>query len=65
MTRACALKGGEWLQGAHILQKRVNDLRLDELESLAAVIISEYLIQLASEGKIAETEPVPVRDFSG
>ena len=64
MTRACALKGGEWLLGARITQKRVHDLRLDELESLSAVIISEYLIQLASEGKTAEMEAVPVRDFT-
>lgn len=62
MTRACALKGGAWLQEKVNLGKRLNDLTLPELEGLAVAVITEFVLQLALEGRNAETEAVPVRD---
>lgn len=63
MTRACALKGGEWLEGKGLLGKRVNDLTMSDLEGLAVAVISAFVLQLAAEGKNAEAEAAPALPF--
>jgi len=67
MIRACALRGGEWLIGKGLTRRgvAVHDLALADLEGLATEIMGEFVRQLASEGKNAETEPVPELHFTG
>jgi hypothetical protein len=65
MTRACALKGGEWLLEKGLAGKKINDLSLPDLEGFAAEVIGEFILQLAREGRISELEAVPVNDFTG
>ncbi len=56
MTREAALAIGEWLQQAGILEKRVYQLSLVDLESMAVACISRYV---ATRKKLSDEPPSP------
>lgn len=64
MMRACALKGGEWLEAKGLLNRRVNDLQMQDLEGVTVAIVSEFVRQLALEGRKAEAEVAPELHFT-
>ncbi len=65
MTRACALKGGEWLLARGLAGRKINDLTLADLEGFTVQVIGEFVLQSALEAQRYAAEVVPVRDFTG
>ena len=53
---------GEWLIAANVLQKRVGDLRIEEMEGAATAALSRFLV-LASEEAARENHQRPIEAY--
>jgi len=53
---------GEWLIAAGVLQKRVSDLRIEEMEGAATAALSKFLV-MASEEAAAEQHQRPIEAY--
>lgn len=61
---ATALHLGEWLQASGMLEKKIWQLQRTELEAMADVAISAFLVEEARERERREQEVLPALNFT-
>lgn len=64
MVAATALHLGEWLQASGMLEKKIWQLQRVELEAMADVAISAFLVEEARERERRDLEVLPTLNFT-
>ena len=59
IVRAAALVVGQWLQESCLLEKKVWQLQLPELEGLTNAAVSAFIVAESREKERRDAEPVP------
>ena len=59
IVREAAEVLGEWLQGAKLLEKRIWQLRMPELESIVDVAVSAFIVAQSREESRRDSLPAP------
>ena len=65
IVRAAALRVGAKLEAMRLLDKKIWQLQMSELESVVEASISAFLVEEASERQRRESEVLPESSFAG